>query len=91
MYYRVLRIYTLKRDEATGWRRRLHNVELHDLYSSPNIIRMIKSIIIGWAGQVSFMGERRGADRVLVARPEGKRPVGRSRSRWENKIKMDPQ
>jgi hypothetical protein len=69
MYYRGLRIYGLKRVEVTGRRRRLHNEELHDLYSSPNIIRAIKSITIGWAGQVAFMGERRRAYRVLVARP----------------------
>jgi hypothetical protein len=86
----VLRIYKLKMDEVTGRRRRLHNEELHDMYSSPNIIQVIKSIAIGWAGQVAFMGERRGAYRGLVARPEGKRPFGRSRIRWENKIKMDP-
>jgi hypothetical protein len=91
MCHRVLRIYRLKRDEVTGRRRRLHNEELHDLYSSPNNIQVIKSITIRWAGQVAFIGERRGAYRVLVARPEGKRPFGRSRNRWENKIKMDPQ
>jgi len=80
MYYRVMKIYRLKRDEVTGRRRRLNNEKNHDLYSSPNIIRMIKSTTIGSAGQVAFMGERRGAHRVLVARLAGKRPFGRSRS-----------
>jgi hypothetical protein len=80
----VLRIYRLKRDEVTGRRRRLYNEELPDPYSLSNIIRVSKSTTIGWAGQVAFMGERRGAYRVLAARCEGKRPFGRSRSRWEN-------
>jgi len=76
----MVKIYRLKRDEVTGRRRRLHNEEIHDLYSPPNIIRVIKSITIGSAGQVAFIGERRGTHRVLVARPEGKRPFGRTRS-----------
>jgi hypothetical protein len=59
------------------------------LYSSPNIIRMIKSRGIRWAGHVARMGETRNAYRILVGNPEGKRPLGRSRSRWVNNIKMD--
>jgi hypothetical protein len=67
----------------------LHNGELHDLYSSPNIVRVIKSRRMRWAGQVARMGEGRGAYRALVGRPEGKRPLGRPRRRWEDNIKMD--
>jgi hypothetical protein len=73
---------------VTGEWRRLHNKELYDLYSSPHIIRMIKSRRIRWAGHVERMGERRGAYRVSVGKPEGKRPLGRPRRRWED-IKMD--
>jgi hypothetical protein len=65
------------------------NDELHDLYSSPNIVRVIKSRRMRWAGHVARMGEGRGAYRVLVGRPEGKRPLGRPRCRWEDNIKMD--
>jgi hypothetical protein len=61
----------------------------YDLYSSPNIVRVIKSRRMWWAGHVARMGERRGAYRVLVGRPEGKRPVERPRRRWEDNIKMD--
>jgi hypothetical protein len=67
----------------------LHNDELHDLYSLPNIVRVIKSRRMGWAGHVARMGEGRGAYRVLVGRPEGKRPLGRPRHRWEDNMKMD--
>jgi hypothetical protein len=67
----------------------LHNDELHDLYSSPNIVRMIKSRRMRWAGQVACMGEGRGVYRVLVGRPKGKRPLGRPWHRWEDNIKMD--
>jgi hypothetical protein len=67
----------------------LHNDEFHDLYSSPNIVRVIKSRRMRWAGHVARMGEGRGAYRVLVGRPEGKRPLGRHRCRWEVNIKMD--
>jgi hypothetical protein len=89
---RVLRgIFGPKRDEATGKWRRLHNEELNDLYSSPNIIRVIKSRRIRWAGHVARMGEKRGAYRILVGRPEGRRPLGRPRRRWEDNIKMDLQ
>jgi hypothetical protein len=87
---RVLRtIAGPKRDEATGEWRRLHNEELNDLYSLPNIIRVIKSRRMRWAGHVARMGEERGAYRILVGRPEGRRPRGRPRRRWEDKIKMD--
>jgi hypothetical protein len=67
----------------------LHNDELHDLYSSPNIVRVIKSRRIRWAGHVARMGTGRGVYRVLVGRPEGKRPLGRSRRSWEDNIKID--
>jgi hypothetical protein len=67
----------------------LHNDELHSLYSSPNIVRVIKSRRMRWAGHVARMGEGRGVYRVLVGRPEGKRPEGRSRRRWEDNIKTD--
>ena len=79
---RVLRrIFGPKMDEATGEWRNLHNEELNHLYTSPNIIRVIKSRIIRWAGQVALMGEKRGVYRVLVGKPEGKRPLGRPRRR----------
>jgi hypothetical protein len=68
---------------------RLHNKELYALYSSPNIIRVIKSRKLKWAGHVAHMGERRGAFRALVGKPEGRRPVERPRHRWEDNIKMD--
>jgi hypothetical protein len=88
---RVLRIFGAKRDEVIGEWRKLHNEELNDLYFSPNIVRMIKSRIMRWAGHVAFMGEGRGVYRVLVGKPEGKRPLGRRRCRWGNNIKMDLQ
>jgi hypothetical protein len=78
---RVLRkIFGPKREEDVSWRK-LHNDQFHDLYSSPNIVRLIKSRRIRWAGHVAPMGEGRGAYRVLVGRPEGKRPLGRPRRR----------
>jgi hypothetical protein len=77
-----------KREEDGSWRK-LHNNELHDLYSSPNIVRVIKLRRIRWAGHVASMGEGRGAYRVFVGRPEGKRPLGRPRRRWEDNIKID--
>jgi hypothetical protein len=87
---RVLRrIFAPKRDEATGECRRLHNEELNDLYSSQNIIRVIKSRRMIWAGHVARMGDKRGAYRILVGRPEGRRPLGRPRRRWEDHINMD--
>jgi len=86
---RVLRgIFGPKRDEVTGECRKLHNEELNDLYSSPNIFRVIKSRRMRWAGHVARMGERMGVYRVLVGKPEGKRPLGRPRRRWRNIIKM---
>jgi hypothetical protein len=89
---RVLRrIFGPKRDGVTGEWRRLHNEELNHLYSSPNIIRVIKSRRMKWAGRVARMGEGRGAYRILVGRPEGRRPLGRPSSRWEDNIKIDLQ
>jgi hypothetical protein len=67
----------------------LHNDELHNLYSSPNIVRVIKSRRMRWAGHVTRIGEGRGVYRVMVGRPEGKRPLGRPRRRWEDNIKLD--
>jgi hypothetical protein len=80
------RIFGPTRDEDGSWRK-LHNDEVHSLYSSQNIVRMIKSRRMKWAGHVG--GEGRGAYRVLVGRPEGKRPLGRPRRRWKDNIKMD--
>ena len=74
-----------------GELRKLHNEELNDLYSSLNIVRVIKSRVMRWAGHVACMGERRGAHRVLVGKPEGNRPFGRPRRRWEDNVKLDPQ
>jgi hypothetical protein len=67
----------------------LHNEELHNLYSSPNIIRMIKSRRMGWAGHVARMGDKRNAYRILLEKPEGKRPLGSLRRRWVDNIKID--
>ena len=84
---RVLKkIFGHKRDEVTGEWRKLHNEELTDLYSLPNIIQVIKLRRMRWAGLVAFMG--RGAYRVLVRKPEGERPLGRPRRRWEDNIRM---
>jgi hypothetical protein len=77
------------REEVTGEWRKFHNEELHDLYSSPNIVRVMKSRRMRWAGHVARMGEGRGVHRVLVGNPEGKRPLGRPRRRWEDNIKVD--
>jgi hypothetical protein len=89
---RVLRrILGPKRGEATGEWRRLHNEELNGLYSSPNIIRVIKWRRMRWAGHVARMGEKRGAYRILVGRPEGRRPLGRPRPKLEDNIKRDLQ
>jgi hypothetical protein len=79
-----------KRDKVTGEWRKLHNEELHDLYSSPNIVQVIK-LRMRWEGHVARMGEERGVYRVLVGKPEGKRPLGRPRHRLEDNISMDLQ
>ena len=71
--------------------KRLHNEELNDLYSSPNIVRVIKSRRMMWAGHMAYMGEERGVYRVLVGKPEGKRPLGRPRRRWVDNIRTDLQ
>jgi hypothetical protein len=84
---RVLRIFGPKREEEGSWRK-LHNDELHNLYSSVNIVRMIKSRRMKWAGHVARMGEGRGVYRVLVGRPERKRPLGTPTRRWEDNIKL---
>ena len=87
---KVLRkIFGTKKDEITGEWRKLLNVELHALYSSPNIIRSLKSRRLTWAGHVARMEQSRNAYRDLVGKPEGKRPLGRPRRRWEDNIKMD--
>jgi hypothetical protein len=87
---RVLRrIFGLKKDEVTGGWRKLHNEELHNLYSSPSIIRMIKSRGMRWAGHIARMGRKWHAYRILVRRPERKRTLGRPRHRWVDDIKMD--
>jgi len=82
------RIFRPMRDEVTGEWRKLYNEELNDLYSSSNIVRVIKSRRLRWAGNVARMGERRGVCGVLVGKPEGKRPLGKLRHRWEDNIKM---
>jgi hypothetical protein len=87
---RVLRrIFGPKRDEVTGEWIKLHNKELHDLYSSPSIIRIIKSRRMRWAGHVARMREKSNAYRLLVGKPEGKSPLGRPRRRWVDTIKMN--
>ena len=89
---RVLRrIFGPRRDEVTGEWRRLHNEELNYLYCSPNIVRVIKSRRMRWAGHVAHMSEERGVYRVLLGKPEGKRPLGRPRRRWVDNIRMDLQ
>jgi len=86
---RVLRrVFESQRDEVRGEWRKLHNEELRDLYSLPNIVRVVKSRRMRWAGHVARMGEGRGVHRVLVGKPKGKRPLGRPRRRWEDNIKM---
>ena len=76
-------------NEVTREWRKIHNEELNDLYCSPNIFRLIKSRSVRWVGHVVRMGERRGAYRVLVGRPEGKRELGINGCRWEDNIKID--
>jgi hypothetical protein len=85
---RVLMIFGPKREEDRSWRK-LHSDELHSLFSSWNIVRVIKSRRMRWVGHVVCIGEGRGVYRALVGRPEGKRAVGRPRHRWEDNIKMD--
>ena len=85
------RIFGPRRDEVTLEWRRLHNEKLNDLHSSPNIVRVIKSRRLRWAGHVARMGEERGVYRVLVGKPEGKRPLGRPRTRWVVNIRKDLQ
>jgi hypothetical protein len=84
----VLRIFGPKREEDGSWRK-LHNDELHSLYSSLNVVRVIKSRRMRWVGHVARMGEGRGVYRVLVGRSEGKRPLERPRRRWKGNIKLD--
>jgi hypothetical protein len=82
------RIFGPKRDKVTGGRRKLHNEEIHSLYSAPNIIRIMKSRRMIWAGHVVCIGRVRNVYDILVGKPEGKIPLGRPRHRWDN-IKMD--
>jgi len=83
------RIFGPRRDKVTGEWRRLHNEELNDLYPSPNIVRVIKSRRMRWVGHVARMGEERGVYRVMVEKPEGRRPLGKPRRRWLDNIRMD--
>jgi len=87
----LMRVFGPKRDEVTGEWRKLHNEELSDLYTLPNIVRVVKSRRMRWAGHVARMGKGRGLHRVLVGKPEGKRPLGRPRRIWGDNIKMDLQ
>jgi transcription termination factor 2 len=83
------RLYGPKREEVTGEWRKLHNEEIHILYEIPNIVRQMKSRRMRWAGHLARMGEERKVYRVLMGKPEGKRPLGRPRCRWEDGIRMD--
>jgi len=85
------RIFGPRRDEVTAEWSRLHNEELNDLYSSPNIVRVIISRRMRWVGHVARMGVERGVYRVFVGKPEGRRALGRPRRRWVDNIKMDLQ
>ena len=85
----IRKIFGAKKDEITGEWRKLHKAEQHALYSSPNIIRSLKSRRLRWAGHIAHMEQSRNVYRVLVGKPEGKRPLGRPRHRWEDNIKMD--
>jgi hypothetical protein len=81
------RTFGPKRDEVTGRWRKLHNEELHNLYSSPSIIGMNKSTRMRWVGHAARMGKKRSAYRMLVGKPEGKRPPGRARGKWVDNIR----
>jgi hypothetical protein len=82
------RLFGPKREKDGSWRK-LHNDELHILYSSPNIVKVIKSRRMRWTGHVASVGEGRGSYRILVGRPEGKKLLGRPRPRWEDNVKLD--
>jgi hypothetical protein len=82
-------IFGGKKDDVTGEWRKLHNEELHNLYSVPNIIRQVKSRRMRWVGHVARMGEERKVYKVLMVKPEGKRPHGKPRRRWDGGIRMD--
>jgi hypothetical protein len=86
---RVLRIFGPKRNEVVGGWKKLCNEELHSMYSSPNVTRMIKSRRMRWAGHVAHTKEKRNSYSDSLIKPDGKRPMGRSRCRWENNINMD--
>jgi hypothetical protein len=85
------RVFGPKGDEVTGEWRKLHNEELNDLYTLPNIVRVVKSKRMRWVGHVARRGEDRRVHMVLVKKPEGKRPLGRPRRRWKDNIKIDLQ
>ena len=85
------RIFGPRRDAVTGKWRRLYKEELNNLYSSPNIVQVMKSRRMRWAGHVARMAEERGAYRVLVGKSDGKRPLGRPRRRWVDNIRMNLQ
>jgi hypothetical protein len=89
MIFLLRRIFGPKRDEVTGGWRKLQNEDLHNLYSSPSIIRVIKSRRMRRAGHVARMGEKRNAYTILVRKPERKRPLGIPRRRWVNNVKMN--
>jgi len=89
MFRLLRRIFGPKRDEVIREGRKLHNEELNNLYSSPNIVRVKKSRRMRWAGHVACMGERRGVYRILMGKPEERRPLGRPRRRWEDNIRID--
>ena len=86
-----MRIFGPRRDEVTGEWRSLHNEDVNDLYSSPNIVRVIKSRRMRWAGHVARMGDEKSVYRILVEKPGGKRSLGIPRRRWVNSIRMDLQ
>jgi hypothetical protein len=87
----LMRIFGPKRDEVTGEWRKLHTEKLYNLYPTPNIVRVIKSRRMRWAGNVARMGEGRGVYRILVEKTEEKRPLGRPKGRRDDNIKMDLQ